>query len=115
MSVFADVSDDMVAKLEAAGLPATARPDAVPPFVLVDLVTVPSGDHAVWKGEVPVRCVVPPPGDLAARTALYDLLEQVLSTLGSAPAFPGTYLTVAGKELPSYTVTYPVDFPNPNC
>lgn len=115
MSVFADVYDEMVGKLVAAGLPATRRPDASPPFVRVGPHRSDGGDHAVFRGEVLVRCVVAPPADQAAEDAVLELVQAVLVTLGAAPHDPDTYITVGGKELPAYTVTYPVNFPNPNC
>lgn len=116
MSVFRDARDELAAKLTAAGSPATVDPAALPPFVLVDLITINTNTPGIgtWSGTVPVKIVAAPPGDLAAATFLEDQLELVLRTLGRAPATPGLYLA-GGKELPSYTVTYPVHVPNPDC
>lgn len=117
MSTFADVRAEMVGKLAAAGLPATADPAANVPCVLVGLATV---DTAAgiggWGATIPVRILVPPPGDLAAGTALEDMLTVVLVTLGFARAIPTTYrMSTAGVEVPCYELTYPREIPNPNC
>lgn len=117
MSVFGDARATIAGKLTAAGLAGvTTDPAALPPFVLVDLVTL---DRAVgvgaWGGSVPVKIVVPPPGDAAAGEALETALEVVVATLGFAPAVPGVYRGAGDRELPAYTLTYPVDIPNPNC
>ena len=49
----------------------------------------------------------------AAVAALEERLQTVLVTLpGHSGAVPGTY---GPKDLPAYTVTYPVTVPNPNC
>ena len=117
MTVFGDVRADMAAKLTAAGLTnVTLDPAALPPFVLVDLATVDTAQGVgAWGATVPVKVVIPPPGDAAGAAALEAGLEVVLTTLGFARAVPGRYTTGDGKELPSYTCTYAVQVPNPNC
>lgn len=115
MNGFSDQLDVMVGKLAAAGLPATRDPGAIPPMVLVDLPTGVSGNHAAWRTEVPVRIVVPPPGNLDAAQALLDMLQVVLVTLGAATFYPTTYVTTGGADVPSYVLTYPTDVPNPYC
>lgn len=114
MSAFGDVRADYAGKLTAAGLTAvTLDPAALPPFVLVDAITVDRAEGiGGWASRLPIRLVVPVPGDAAALAALETMLETVLVTLGAAPAVPDTY---GPNELPSYTVTYPVSVPNPNC
>jgi hypothetical protein len=115
VTVFSDLVDELLGKLTAAGLPATADPTAGVPFVLVDLLTVTAAvGVGAWAVTVPVRCVVPPPGDVAARQALEQAVETVLVTLGAARAEPGTYRQ-GDKDLPAYTITYPLQVPNPNC
>lgn len=115
VSAFGDRRAELVDKLAAAGLPATGDPAALPPFVLVDLCTVNrSSGVGAWGASVPVRCVVPPPGDATAAAGLEAMLELVLRTLGYAPASPSTF-TAGGKECPAYTLTYPTDIPNPDC
>lgn len=114
MSAFSDLRADYAGKLTAAGLTnVTVDPAALAPFVLVDAVTV-SGASGIgaWAASLPVRIVVPPPGDAMALAALEDTLETVLVTLGAAPAVPDTY---GPNDLPAYIVTYPVQVPNPNC
>jgi hypothetical protein len=116
MNTFGQTRADYAGKLTAAGLAGvTLDPAALPPFVLVDLVTV---DRVVgvgaWGASLPVKIVVPPPGDAAAADALETALETVLRTLGFAPASPTLYRG-ADKECPAYVVTYPVDVPNPDC
>lgn len=116
MNVFDDARSELAGKLTAAGLAATLDPAALPPFVLVDL---PDGTETPfgiggWPVTVPVKIVVPPPGDAAAGTALLDQLEVVWRTLGWAPAYPTT-VTVGAADCPAYVVTYPVDVPNPDC
>jgi hypothetical protein len=117
VSAFSDVRGEWAGKLAAAGaLGVTLDPTALPPFTLVDLVTV-TGASGVggWAAQLPVRVVVAPPGDANAAAQLEDGLQIVLTTLGAAPAFPGTVTAAGGKDCPAYTVTYPVDVPNPNC
>jgi hypothetical protein len=114
VSAFSDVRADYAGKLAAAGVTGvTVDPAANVPMVLVDAITV-TGASGVgaWAGQLPIRIVVPAPGDAGALAALEDLLEAVLVTLGGAPAAPDTY---GPTELPSYTVTYPVSVNNPNC
>lgn len=109
---------DLAAKLDAVADPGlvTMDPAALTPFVLVDLVTVDgAAGYGGWSATIPVKIVVPPPGDLAAAAALGDLLELVLRTLGAAPAQPGTYTTGAGVDCPAYVVAYPADIANPDC
>lgn len=99
-----------------AEVPVTLDPAAVPPFVLVGLVHVTAAAGVgAWSATVPVSVCVPPPGDYAAAVQLGALAEIVLRTLGPVEANPTTYTTTAGKELPSYELTYRVDIPNPDC
>lgn len=115
MTVFADLRDAYRGKLAATALgdQATTDPGAGVPYVLVDAVTV-TGAAGVggWTGTLPIRCVVPGPGDAVALAALEAMVETVLVTLGAAPAIPDTY---GPTDLPAYVITYPVDLPNPNC
>ena len=115
MSVFSELREQYRDKLAAAGLDqATTDPAANVPFVLVDAITVarPAGVGG-WDGTLAVRLVTGPPGDGAALAALEDWLQVVLTTLPSpTSAVPDTY---GPRELPAYTVTYPVTVPNPNC
>lgn len=117
MNVFDVARQALADKLTAAGpaVPVTLDPAANPPAILVDVVTV-AGAAGVggWSSTIPVRLIVPPPGDADAAAALGDLLEVTLRTLGAAPASPGVY-AVGAKDCPAYTVTYPADIPNPDC
>jgi hypothetical protein len=124
VSVFHDSRVDVAGKLTAAGITnVTLDPAALPPFVLVDMVTrgiAPEGVGA-WRCEIPVRVVVPPPGDTHAVAALEDTLELVIRTLGFAPFNAEPYelgaRTADGDpvQCPSYTAPYPVSIPNPDC
>jgi hypothetical protein len=116
MTVFGELRETYRAKLAAAfgdGTNVTTDPGALVPYVLVDAVTV-VGSAGVggWTGRLPIRCVVPAPGDAVALAALETMLETVLVTLGGAPATPETS---GPTDLPAYVVTYPVEIPNPNC
>lgn len=115
MSGFADLAAELVGKLTAAGLPATDDPAALPPFVLVDLFTV---DRAVglgaWGVSVPIKIVNTPPGNVVCRRWLEDSLQTVLTTLGYAPAIATTYRH-GDRDCPAYSLTYPLEVPNPNC
>lgn len=114
MSVFSDVRDDIAGKLTAAGVPdVTTDAAANVPFVLVDVITVDgAAGYGGWTGKLPIHIAVPPPGDATATAALEDRLELVLRTLGGAPAVPGV---IGPTNQPAYTVTIPVDIPNPDC
>lgn len=114
MSVFSDVRDDLAGKLTAAGVAnVTTDPAANVPYVLVDVMTVTgSAGYGGWTGTCPIRIAVPPPGDATAAAALEDQLELVLRTLGGVPADPGV---LGESNVPVYTVTVPVDIPNPDC
>ena len=117
MSAFTDARATIAGKLTAAGVPGvTVDPAALAPFVLVDLVTVNrSVGIGAWGASVPVKIVVPPPGNAEAAAALEATLETVLRTLGYAPAVPGVYRGAGDTEHPAYTLTYPVDISNPDC
>lgn len=118
MSTFTDTRAELVGKLTAAGvLNPTLNPAAAAPCTLVGLATVTnSAGIGAWGATVPVRILVPPPGDAAAAAALEHELELVLRTLGYAPAVPTTYrASSAGVEIPCYELTYPRDIPNPDC
>ena len=116
MTVFGELRETYRAKLAAAfadGTVVTTDPGALAPYVLVDAVTV-TGTAGVgtWNATLPVRCVVPGPGDANALAALEELVETVLVTCGGAPAVPESY---GPTDLPAYVVTYPVLLANPNC
>lgn len=115
MNTFDDVRQAMAGKLTAAGVAVTLDPAAVAPFVLVGAPTV-NGAAGVggWESSVPVVIAATPPGNADALAWLLDQLELVLRTLGAASAVPGTY-DVGGKDLPAYSISYPVDIPNPDC
>lgn len=115
MTVFGDLRAEWAGKLVAAGVAiATTDPNANVPFVLVEPITLgaPQGVGA-WTGTLTITIAVPPPGDADAMAALEELLQLVVTT-HPAPtsAVPTTY---SQRELPAYTVTYPVTVPNPNC
>ena len=116
MNVFDTARGELAAKLDTgAPFTVTTDPAGNPPMILVDLVTV-AGAAGVggWSATIPVRVIVPPPGDAGAAAALGDGLEWVLRTLGGAPANP-TVLAVGAANCPAYTITYPADIPNPDC
>ena len=115
MNVFGDLRADYAGKLAAAGLTnVTTDPNALVPFVLVDAISGPGTGAGVggWQGNLPIRIVAAPPGDGPTLAGLEEQLQVVLVTLGAAPFSADTY---GPKELPAYTVTYPVTVPNPNC
>lgn len=122
MSVFEDMRTAYRDRLDAANGTgfATLDPAALPPFVLVGLIDAPDpasgrGGIGSWRCRLPVVVAVPPPGDAAGVAAMGDALEQVWRTLGAAPTEAGPYTAPGRAELPAYTVTYPVDVPNPDC
>lgn len=121
VSVFDAARQVLADKLNAAAGAAfaTLDPAAVPPFVLVGLVDAPdpAGGRGIgaWPCQIPVYIAVPPPGDADAAAAMGDRLEVVWRTLGAAPTVAGIYTAPGGTDLPAYTVTYPVDVPNPDC
>lgn len=113
MSAFSDVRADYAGKLTAAGLDGvTLDPAANVPYVLVDAITVIAGAGYGWSSQLPIRIVVPGPGDANALAALEDRLEVVLRTLGGTSAVPDVH---GPTDLPCYVVTYDVDVPNPDC
>ena len=116
MTAIGDVRETYRGKLAAAftdGTLVTTDPGALAPYVLVDAVTV-VGAAGVggWAGTLPIRCVVPGPGDADALAALEAMVETVLRTCGGAPAVPDTH---GPTDLPAYVITYPIDIPNPDC
>lgn len=114
VSSFGDVRAQAAGKLRAAGVAdVTLDPAANVPMVLVDAITV-TGTAGIggWSGQMPVRIIVAPPGDAFALAALEERLELVLRTLGPARADLGV---TGPTDRPTYTVTYPVDVPNPDC
>ena len=116
MNGFTDTRAEIAGKLLAAGVTnPTLNPAASPPCTLVGLGTVDrAAGVGAWGASIPVRILVPPPGDAAAAAELETQLELVLLTLGYAPAVP-TYATVGAVDVPCYELTYPRDIPNPNC
>jgi hypothetical protein len=119
VSVFADVRDELVGKLVAAGVTtATTSPRAPLPCVLVDVAEAGGINIGVgwWSAIVPIRILTPPPGDNDAVAWQQDQLELVLSTLpaGAADFRPGLW-SHGGDDVPGYTVNVPVQIPNPNC
>ena len=105
--------DAIVGKLAAAGVPATADPGAVAPFVLVGAPTVLGGAGiGGWSVDYPIHIVATPPGNAAARSWLLEQVELVLRTLGPADALPGPY---GDTNAPAYEITYRRDVANPNC
>lgn len=114
-----DYRDDLVGKLQAAGITtATADPAARPPFVLVGLVTTTAAEGlGSWAATIPVTVAVPPPGDDQAGRALGDLVVAVYAAIGFAPARPTSYSPGGDRDtqLPAYTLTYPASIPNPAC
>lgn len=111
----------MADKLNAAGDPAlfaaTVDPAANPPMILVDAA---SYDTAAgpggWSVTIPVRVVVPAPGDAAALALLEAAVEAVYAVLGFAPAEPRPWAPNPNvAALPAYTLTYPRRIPNPTC
>lgn len=116
MNAFAEARSTLAGKLTAAGVVGvTLDPAALAPFVLVDLVTLdrPAGVGA-WGASIPIKIVVPPPGDAVAAEALESTLETVIRTLGFALASPTIY-RAGDKDCPAYALTYAVDVANPDC
>lgn len=112
-----DARANVAAALVAAGATATVDPAHLPPMILVDAGRwrAASGVGG-WDVEIPVRCIVAPPGDAAALAALESMVEQVLDVIGWAPAEPGTWApTPAAEGIPAYTLTYFRQIPNPAC
>lgn len=107
----------LAAALVAAGAPATVDPAALPPMILVDAGRWrAAAGIGGWDVEVPVRCIVAPPGDATALAALETMVEQVLAVLGWAPADPGVWApSPALDPIPAYTLTYTAQIPNPTC
>lgn len=108
---------EMAAAITAAGQPGTTDPTAQTPLVLVDagMYTAASGVGA-WNVTVPVRCVVPGPGNADALAALEAMVEAVLGVLGWAAAEPGTWAPAPNvAAMPCYTLAYSRLIPNPAC
>jgi hypothetical protein len=117
---FADARAELAGKLAAAGVTnPTLNPAASPPCTLIGGAR--SGGRGsvgvgAWPAVIPVRILVPPPGDGAALAALEHELELVLRTLGYAEYTDTTYRhSTAGQDLPCYELAYPRDIPNPDC
>lgn len=117
MNPFTDHRDQVVARLQAAGVTtATTDPAARAPFVLVGLITTTAAEGiGGWAASFPVTIAVPPPGDHGAGLALEEGLTAVYATLGFAPARPQTYSADRDAPLPAYQLTYPASIPNPAC
>ena len=119
MSALGDHRADLVARLVVtapAGVAVTANPAALPPMILVDLVTLDERPaRGLWQGTCPVKCVVPAPGDTAAAALLEDMVEAVMAALGWATAIPGQYRPNVDTTLPMYELLYPAHIPDPTC
>jgi len=108
----------MAAAITAAGEPATLNPVGNPPMILVDAGTWESASGVgAWDVSIPVRCIVPPPGDADALGALEAMVEHVLSALGWAVAEPASWAPspATPHPMPCYTLTYRRQIPNPDC
>ena len=107
----------MAAALTTSGAPGTINPVDLPPMVLVDAGRwETSAGVGGWDVVIPVRCVVPPPGDADALAALESMVEDVLAVLGWAAAEPGTWAPASTvTPVPCYTLTYRRQIPNPTC
>jgi hypothetical protein len=107
MSTIADAIAGLVAELAAANLPVVSDPRNVrPPAVLVDAPSVRALSLSVLEITVPCVIVAPPPGNADAMTALVTMMDTVFALpieCTSMTATPGVY-TIAGQELPSYSV-----------
>jgi hypothetical protein len=116
VNAFTDARTELAGKLAAAGVTVSIDPRAVPPYVLVDVPTITAGQgRGGWSATIPIRVVAAPPGTAAALEWLLDQTELVLRTLLTArDAVPGT-VDAAGKDCPAYTITVPVQIPNPDC
>lgn len=104
----AAVASDVVQRLSAAGLRATADVrDLNPPAVYVGSPSAAYGRLATWTSELDLYVVVPNAGRLEALAALGPMLEQVFDVMGGGTAFPFD-LVVAGTPdpLPGYRIHY---------
>ena len=120
MTAFGDNRAELAGKLAAAGVAnVTLNPAANPPCTLIGGASSggrPAAGIGAWPAVVPVRILVPPPGDAAALAALEAELELVLTTLGYTDYTLTTYRhSTAGQELPCYELAYPREIPNPTC
>jgi hypothetical protein len=104
-----DALDEIVSRLDAGttGLHVTRDPGTLqPPCVLVDVPTITSATMRGYQVTLPVRLIVPGPGNLKAAEQLLDLLPDLLNVLQEDNATPGSYSPnpdVPG--LPCMTVT----------
>ena len=118
VNVFSDARGDIAGKLAAAGVDyVTFDPRAQAPCVLVDVPM--RNDPGVggiggWTVEIPVRIIVPPPGDADAAAWLLDQLEPVMAVYPFATFEAGT-VNRGDADLPAYTVTVTTQIPNPTC
>lgn len=113
MSVFQDVRLELVDKLRAAGVEATANPAVTPPCVLigVPVVTAAQGVGG-WAGEFPVWIISPPPDSAQGLAWRLDQLEACYRSIGFAPAYVDSW---GDRDAPAYLLTYPRTVTNPDC
>lgn len=107
MSTIADAIAELITDLEAADLPVVSDPRNLrPPAILVDAPSIRALSLNVLELTVPVVIVAPPPGNADAMTALVAMMDTVFSLpieCTNMVANPGVY-SIAGQELPSYSV-----------
>jgi hypothetical protein len=117
VAVVSAMGDARAAMAATIGPPATIDPAALPPMILVDAGRWrAAAGVGGWDVDIPVRCIVAPPGDAAALAALEAMVETVLAALGWAPADPGVWApSPAVDPIPAYTLTYSRQIPNPAC
>lgn len=108
MSTIADAITELVADLTAANLPVVSDPRNLrPPAILVDAPSVRALSLTTLEITVPVVIVAPPPGNADAMLALVAMMDTVFALpieCTNMTASPGVY-TIAGQELPCYSVT----------
>lgn len=91
----------------ATGMTVTRDPSLLfPPCLFIDVPAVTGRTQGATTVEVPVRFIVPGPGDLAAHDALTNGIETVLDACGANTATPEPFGNSGpdGVLYPSLTV-----------
>lgn len=113
MSLIADSMADFISVLEDANLPVITDPRNLrPPAVFVDSPSIQSLSVDIVQLTIPVVCVVPPPGNADAMTALIALMDDVLdacTVASTITAEPGLY-SISGQDLPAYNIRVTVAY-----
>ena len=105
MGALADITADLVATLQGAGIEVITDPRQLRPHVtLVEPPRVVGISGKLSDVEWDLNVCTLPATDVGALTALLDIVDVIVETVPVSSANPGTYST-GNQELPAYTVT----------